>query len=118
MAPNLHEFLLRLKSLFASAACTDEMAEELEFHQALLRKKLLRQGVPQSQVDSTLRKTFGNPSRWHERLRELWQFRRLENLLRDISFSIRHLEKISWFYSQSLCSRWPLESARTPPSSR
>ena len=83
MAPGLHEFLSRFTSLFRKDRLHDEMAEELDFHQSLLREKLLRQGVPQSQVDSTLRKTFGNPSRWHERLRELWQFRTVENLLRD-----------------------------------
>jgi len=97
MAPNLHEFMGRLKSLFRNQRMSDEMAEELEFHQALLREKLLRQGVPQSQVDSTMRRTFGNPLRWHERLRELWQFRTAENLLRDISFSIRLLKKSPGF---------------------
>ena len=71
MAPGLHAFLSRFASLFRKQRLNDEMAEELDFHQSLLREKLLRQGVPQSQVDSTLRKTFGNPSRWHERLREL-----------------------------------------------
>ena len=57
------------------------MAEELEFHQALLREKLLRQGVPQLEVDFATRRAFGNASRWQERLRELWQFKTLENLL-------------------------------------
>ena len=97
MAPGLHAFLSRFASLFRKQRLNDEMAEELDFHQSLLREKLLRQGVPQSQVDSTLRKTFGNPSRWHERLRELWQFRTVENLLRDISFSLRLLKKSPGF---------------------
>ena len=52
------------------------MAEELEFHQAMLREKLLREGVPQMAVDGATRRRFGNPARWHERLRELWQFGR------------------------------------------
>ena len=97
MAPGLHEFLSRFTSLFRKDRLHDEMAEELDFHQSLLREKLLRQSVPQSQVDSTLRKTFGNPSRWHERLRELWQFRTVENLLRDVSFSLRLLKKSPGF---------------------
>src|SRR5260370_17179667 len=71
MIPDLHEFLARLKSLFRKRRMNDDMAEELEFHQTLLREKLLRQGVPQSQIDAALRRTFGNPSRWNERLREL-----------------------------------------------
>ncbi|WP_263352827.1 ABC transporter permease [Acidicapsa acidisoli] len=97
MAPNLHEFLGRLKSLFRKQRLDREMAEELEFHQTLLREKLLRQGVPQSQVDRATRQTFGNPNRWQERLRELWQFRTAENLLRDVSFSLRLLKKSPGF---------------------
>jgi predicted permease len=98
----IHECLGRLKSLFRKRRMDREMAEELEFHQALLRDKLLRQGIPQSQVNSTVRRTFGNPNRWHERLRELWQFRTIENLLRDITFSIRLLRKSPGFTAIAL----------------
>ena len=48
------------------------------------------------------RHTFGDAGRWHERLRELWQFRRLENLLRDISFSARLLKKSPGFTTVAL----------------
>ena len=37
------------------------------------------------------------PARWHERLRELWQFRRVENLTRDVSYSVRVLRKSPGF---------------------
>src|SRR5882672_3521613 len=97
MVPDLHAFLLRVKSLFRKRRMDREMAEELEFHQTLLREKLLRQGVPHAEVDAAARRTFGNARRWHERLRELWQFRTLENFLRDVSFSARLLRKSSGF---------------------
>ena len=74
----------RLRAVFHKRRMDREMAEELEFHQALLREKLLRQGVPQLEVDFATRRAFGNASRWQERLRELWQFKTLENLLRDL----------------------------------
>jgi predicted permease len=97
MAQKLHEFFLRTKALFHKSRMDQEMADELAFHQQMLREKLLRQGTPQSQVDAVTRLRFGNASRWHERLRELRQFRWLENFLRDISYSARVLRKSSGF---------------------
>jgi predicted permease len=97
MSSNLHEFLLRLKALFLKRRMDRDMAEELDFHQAMLREKLQRQGIPQADLDATTRRAFGSSGRWHERLRELWQFRSLENLLRDVSFSARLLRKSPGF---------------------
>jgi predicted permease len=93
MTQNLHEFLLRLKALFQKRRLDRDMADELAFHRAMLQNKLLRQGVPQADADTQTRRAFGNESRWHERLRELWQFHSLENFGRDINFSLRVLRK-------------------------
>ena len=97
MSSGLHAFLLRIKTLFRKRRMDRDMAEELEFHQSMLRDKLAGQGVPNSELKNAARQTFGDAGRWHERLRELWQFRRLENLLRDISFSARLLKKSPGF---------------------
>jgi predicted permease len=97
MIPGLHEFVKRMWALFHKRRMDREMADELEFHQGLLREKLLRQGVPQRDVDWATRRTFGNASRWHERLSELWQFKALENFLRDLGFSTRLLAKSPGF---------------------
>src|ERR1700677_3725564 len=97
MIPGFHEFLNRLWALFHKRRMNREMAEELEFHQGLLREKLLRQGVPQVEVYLPTRRAFGNGSRWQERLRELWQFKTLENFLRDLGFSARLLAKAPGF---------------------
>ncbi len=99
MREQWNEFLLRLKTLFRRRRMNREMAAELEFHQALLREKYLRLGVPETEVDLATRRAFGNAGRWHERLRELWQFKRLENLVRDASFSMRILRKSLGFTS-------------------
>jgi predicted permease len=74
-----------------------EMAEELEFHQELLRAKLLREGVAEEEVEMAARRRFGNAARWQERLRELWQLRRVENFARDVSFAARLLRKSPGF---------------------
>lgn len=97
MPEGLHQFLFRLTSFFRKRALDREMAEELEFHHAMLREKMLGQGVPQAQADARARRQFGHGGRWHERLREVWQFQFLENLLRDISFSARLLRKSPGF---------------------
>ncbi|HEY5256090.1 MAG TPA: hypothetical protein VIJ53_15655 [Acidobacteriaceae bacterium] len=102
MSSGLHAFLLRIKTLFRKRRMDRDMAEELEFHQSMLRDKLAGQGVPNSELNNAARHTFGDPGRWHERLRELWQFRRLENLLRDISFSARLLKKSPGFTTVAL----------------
>jgi predicted permease len=97
MVPSLHEFVKRLWALFHKRRMDREMAEELEFHQGLLREKLLRQGVPPCEVDLATRRTFGNANRWQERLHELWQFKPVENFLRDLGFSARLLAKSPGF---------------------
>ena len=97
MASGFHEFLLRLKALFLKRRMEREIAEELAFHQAMLRDKLRTQGVEPGAINQVAQRRFGRPAKWHERLRELWQFRRLENLFRDISYSVRILRKSPGF---------------------
>jgi hypothetical protein len=93
MTPGTHEVLARIKSLFRKRRMDREMAEELEFHQTLLRERFERQGMPPTAAAQATRKTFGNTSRWHERLREQWQFKPLENFHRDLTFAARVLKK-------------------------
>jgi predicted permease len=102
MGQNLHEFLLRLKALFQKRRLDRDMADELAFHQQMLEEKLLRNGVAQSDAPAAARRAFGSASRWHERLRELWQFRSVENLLRDVVFSARVLRKSPGFTAVAL----------------
>jgi MacB-like periplasmic core domain len=98
----LDQFLLRVKALFHRRRMDRDLSEELEFHQAMLRERLLRQGVPAAELDGAASRAFGNGSRWRERLRELWQFQTLENFLRDLSFSARLLRKSPAFTAVAL----------------
>lgn len=97
MTQLVHEFLFRVKALFVRRRLDREMADELAFHEAMLKEKFVRQGSSPSEADHAARLRFGNRRRWHERLRELWQFPGLETLKRDVSFSIRVLRKSPGF---------------------
>jgi predicted permease len=102
MREGMHEFVKRLGSLFRRRRMEREMAEELEFHQAMLQSKYLREGMPTAVAEKAARKTFGDARRWQERLREVWQFRWLENLVRDVRFSARLLGKSPGFTAVAL----------------
>ncbi|WP_035346870.1 permease prefix domain 1-containing protein [Edaphobacter aggregans] len=102
MGPAMHQFLGRMKRLFRGRRAEQEMAEEMEFHQEMLRSRYLREGMPEGAADAAARRTFGDARRWQERLREVWQFRWLENLVRDVRFSARLLRKSPRFTAVAL----------------
>ncbi len=99
MHEKLHQFLARTRSFFRRSRMNRDFADELAFHEALLRERLLREGVPPAQVDAAVQRAFGLTGRWRERLNELWQFRGLEEFLRDLRFSFRLLRKSPVFTS-------------------
>jgi predicted permease len=102
MRAQVHEFMLRVKALWTKRRLDRELAEELEFHQAMLREKLIREGAGAEEAKSVARQRFGDAARWQERLRELWQLAALENLLRDASFSMRMLRRSPGFTAVAL----------------
>ncbi|HEX4007951.1 MAG TPA: ABC transporter permease [Acidobacteriaceae bacterium] len=97
MSGRMHEVLLRAKGLFRRKRMDREMSEELAFHQEMLAAKLLREGTAPGEVNAAARRRFGSADRWQERLREVWQFRTVENFGRDLRFATRVLRKSPGF---------------------
>lgn len=102
MRSGIHEFILRAKALIARRRLDRELAEELEFHQTMIRKKLTIEGLDPHKAETGVRSGFGDASRWHGRLREIWQFRMTENLIRDVRFALRLLRRSPAFSAVAL----------------
>jgi predicted permease len=102
MRESLSEFLQQAKGLFRRRRMDREMADELEFHQEMLRAKLLHEGVAEAEVEMETRRRFGNAGRWHESLRELWQLGWVESFSRDVFFAARLLRKSPGFTAVAL----------------
>ena len=97
MSHPLRAFRLRFSALLRRHRQQRDYAEELAFHQHMLRQRLEREGTPPAELDNATRRTFGNPSRLREQLSELRQFSRIENILRDLAYAVRLLRKSPGF---------------------
>ncbi|HEV2272922.1 MAG TPA: ABC transporter permease [Acidobacteriaceae bacterium] len=98
----LSSLLLRVRTLFDKRHVEEELDEELRFHLDSQVEQLLSQGMSASEARSTAMKLLGGIERQKEQLRELWQFRAVENFLRDMSFSARLLRKSPGFTAVAL----------------
>ncbi|MGB9417198.1 MAG: ABC transporter permease [Acidobacteriaceae bacterium] len=97
MSHPLRAFRLRFSALLRRHRQQRDYAEELAFHQHMLRERLEREGTPPAELDTATRRTFGNPSRLREQLSELRQFSRIENIFRDLGYAARLLRKSPGF---------------------
>jgi predicted permease len=98
----LSSFPLRVRTLFQKRHAEEELDEELRFHLDSQVEQLVSQGMSASEARSIAMKSLGGVERQKERLREVWQFRTLENFLRDVSFSTRLLRKSPGFTTVAL----------------
>ena len=96
----LASFTLRLRSLFRKDA--GDFDEELRFHLENQVEQFVAQGMSPRAARKAAVKLLDGVDRQKERMREHWQFRWLENFLRDVSFSVRLLRKSPGFTAVAL----------------
>jgi predicted permease len=97
MSNRLRSFRLRVAAILHRRRLQKEYAEELAFHQHMLRDRLEHDGTPPQQLDDATRQAFGNAARLREQLAEIRQFTGLENILRDLAYAARILRKFPGF---------------------
>ena len=83
----------RLRRLLTRASFDRELDEELEFHIAMERERLEREGLASGEALRRARVTFGGYDRVVEETRDARGFAWLENAWRDVRFGARGLAR-------------------------
>jgi predicted permease len=75
----------------------NDLAEEMREHIEEKTEQFIREGMNREEATHAARRAFGNEAVLEQRGREAWQWPRIENLLRDLTFSARLLRKSPGF---------------------
>jgi predicted permease len=82
-----------LKQIFSRRRRFNELAESIREHLEEKIEDLMEEGLSREEATHRARREFGNVTLIEERSREVWQWPRLETLLRDLRFGARMLLK-------------------------
>ncbi|MCJ7629378.1 MAG: ABC transporter permease, partial [Longimicrobiales bacterium] len=83
----------RFRALISRGRMDAEMEEELRFHLEMEMEKNLRAGMTPREAHRQAMISFGGVDRFEEKTREEWGVRPVEDLIRDLRFSLRSLRK-------------------------
>ena len=81
-----------------------ELAEEMDFHRAMKRAELERSGLPADAAEFASRRALGNQTLAREDARAVWIWRGIDDLWRDIAYSIRSLGRDRIFTAVAVLS--------------
>jgi len=83
----------RLRGIFAGRRAEDELDREIEGHLALLTERFAAQGMSPADARHAARRQFGGIAQLQETHRAARGFASVENLQRDLLFSLRMIRK-------------------------
>ena len=97
-------WLARLRGLFHGAERDRELAEELEYHVQAHAEELTREGIPPDEARRRAVLQLGGVERVSEAYRDQRGVPLLENVWRDVLFSVRSLRKTPGFAAVAVLS--------------
>ena len=86
-----------LRHVFHRSEIYDDLAEEMRLHLEEKVDRFMAEGMSRKDAESRARREFGNATLLEERGREVWQWRRLEQIWADAVFAVRQLRKSPTF---------------------
>jgi putative ABC transport system permease protein len=87
----------RLRQLFQRRRLYDDLDEEIAFHLEQRIEELVAAGRSEKEASAAARREFGNVGLVKETAREAWGWRWLEDLVGDVQYGLRALQKNSGF---------------------
>ena len=90
-------WLCRLVPYLGRRQAEEDLQEELRLHLELERERQRTAGVPESDVVRAARRTLGNAALIRERTRDVWGWRWLDDLGRDVRHAFRSLGRSPGF---------------------
>jgi len=89
----MRKLLRRLSSIVRSRRLAADLAEELQFHQAMKQQELERDGLPPNDAHLAARAALGNVTMAQEDSRAVWVWPWLESVWQDIRYACRSLRR-------------------------
>ena len=90
-------WLCRLVPYLGRRQAEQDLQEELRLHLELERERQRDAGVPETDAQRAARRTLGNATLIRERIRDVWSWRWLDDLWRDVRHAARDLGRSPGF---------------------
>ena len=103
MPPWVARLWRRIRALM-SATHDRDLRDELQLHLDLLTEEYVAQGVPPKEARARAQRDFGNATRIQETSHDLFAFRRLEQLMKEVSYAVREIRRSPWFTAAAVLS--------------